>query len=126
MPYYPNYYQQQQNYQQGTQSIVWVSGEAGAKAYIVAPNSTVALFDSEAPVVYLKSCDASGMPSIKTLDYTIRDNAPNTSKLSPTSDYLTKDDILSIEERINALEGKLERYTHKKKNNHNKGGLNNE
>lgn len=123
MPYYPNYYQQQQNYQQGTQSIVWVSGEAGAKAYIVAPNSTVALFDSEAPVVYLKSCDTSGMPSIKTLDYTIRDNAPNTSKLAPTSDYLTKDDILSIEERINALEGKLERISHKKKN---KGGLNNE
>ena len=130
--FYPNYFNQnqQQNYQNQFQnnSIIWVSGEAGAKAYIVAPNTTVALWDSESQAIYLKSADASGMPNIKVLDYTIRDNTnPTTSpNIAPTSDFATKDDILSIEDRIKALEGKLERYTHKKKNNHNKGGLNNE
>ena len=130
--FYPNYFNpnQQQNFQNQYQnnSIIWVSGEAGAKAYIVAPNTTVALWDSESQSIYLKSADASGMPNIKVLDYTIRDNTnPTTSpNIAPTSDFATKDDILSIEGRINALEGKLERYTHKRKNNHNKGGLNNE
>lgn len=54
-------------------SIIWVQGEAGAKSYLVAPNTTVQLWDSENQVIYLKSADASGMPSIKTLDYTIRE-----------------------------------------------------
>lgn len=130
--FYPNYFNQNQQNQyqnyQNNNSIIWVSGEAGAKAYIVAPNTTVALWDSESQAIYLKSADASGMPNIKVLDYTIRDNTNPTisPNIAPTSDFVTKDDILSIEDRIKALEGKLERYTHKKKNNHNKGGLNNE
>ena len=67
-PVYP--VQQTQNQQN---SIIWVQGEAGAKSYMVAPNSTVTLWDSENQTIYLKSADASGMPSIKTLDYTIRE-----------------------------------------------------
>ena len=55
--------------------IIWVSGEAGAKAYLVAPNNTVQLWDSESQTIYLKSADASGMPSMKVLDYTIRESA---------------------------------------------------
>lgn len=126
--FYPNYFNQnqQQNYQNQFQnnSIIWVSGEAGAKAYIVAPNTTVALWDSESQAIYLKSADASGMPNIKVLDYTIRDNTnPTTSpNIAPTSDFATKDDILSIEDRLSRLEGKLER----RNNKHKKGGLNNE
>ena len=42
--------------------IIWVSGEAGAKAYLVAPNNTVQLWDSESQTIYLKSADACGMP----------------------------------------------------------------
>ena len=64
---------QQQNQQPMNNGIIWVQGEAGAKSYLVAPNTTVQLWDSEDQVIYLKSADASGMPSIKTLDYTIRE-----------------------------------------------------
>ena len=73
--YYPN----QQNPYQASQAqqhnngIIWVQGEAGAKSYLVAPNTTVQLWDSEDQVIYLKSADASGMPSMKVLDYKIRD-----------------------------------------------------
>ena len=50
-PYYPNYqYQPQQN-----SGITWVQGEAGAKSYLVAPNTTVQLWDSEAQRIYLKA-----------------------------------------------------------------------
>ena len=40
---------QPQQAQTGGQSMVWVSGEAEAMAYLVAPNSAVALWDSNAP-----------------------------------------------------------------------------
>lgn len=42
--------------------IIWVQGEAGAKSYLVAPNATVLLMDSENSRFYLKSSDASGVP----------------------------------------------------------------
>ena len=40
-----------------TNSFIWVQGEAGAKSYPVAPGNRIALFDSENPVVYIKSVD---------------------------------------------------------------------
>mgnify|MGYP001025061831 CR=1 FL=1 len=33
----------------------WVQNEAGMKAYVVARNSTVVLWDFENPVIYIKS-----------------------------------------------------------------------
>ena len=44
-----------QNAQSMSSNIIWVSGEAGAKAYLVAPNTTVQLWDSERQTIYLKS-----------------------------------------------------------------------
>ena len=51
-------------------SFVWVQGEAGAKSYPVAPGNRIALFDSENPVVYIKSVDLSGKPAdMEIYDY---------------------------------------------------------
>lgn len=79
--------------------IIWVQGIEGAKSYLVAPNNTVQLWDSEQQSIYLKSADASGMPSIKILDYTIR-NAQNEGKKAPLEDntvkYATKEEIAEI------------------------------
>lgn len=116
-PYYPNLQQYQQpnipqmNYQQPTQQnsgIIWVQGEAGAKSYMVAPNNTVQLWDSESQVIYLKSADSSGMPSMKIIDYTIR-NEPqiNHEQIS----YATKDDIFSLNQQIEMLKKKVEGMT---------------
>lgn len=54
--------------QQG-QGLIWVSGEIGAKSYLMAPGSTVMLMDSESSKFYIKSTDSAGMPSIKTYEY---------------------------------------------------------
>lgn len=84
-------------------SIIWVQGEAGAKSYLVAPNNTVQLWDSESQTIYLKSADASGMPSMKILDYTIRDaNPAPTSALmaEPHTDYVTKDELSAFEKKV--------------------------
>ena len=39
---------------QTQKSIIWVQCEAGAKSFVVAPNTTVQLWDSEEQTIYLK------------------------------------------------------------------------
>lgn len=128
--YYPQYVypqaQQAQNVpsvqptqpqpQQMTSGIIWVQGEAGAKSYLVAPNTTVQLWDSERQTIYIKSADASGMPSIKTLDYTIREMPQQNVAVASTFDaaaYATKDEVNVLAQQINALQGKIEGMTAK-------------
>lgn len=89
--------------------ITWVQGEAGAKAFPVAPNNTVDLWDSEEQVIYLKSADMSGMPSMKILDYTIRDQVGHKNNLTEqpqidTSMFVTYEDLNNrLEELTNKI-----------------------
>lgn len=83
--------------------VIWVQGEAGAKSYLVAPNTTVQLWDSENQVIYLKSADASGMPSIKTLDYTIRE-----MKQNPVGAAFEHNSVYATKEELDALRTELE------------------
>ena len=106
--YYPQYNgynpsQIQNNQQNQGSGIIWVQGEAGAKSYLVAPNTTVQLWDSESQVIYLKSADASGMPSMRIIDYTIRDNTSQNAPISSKNDFATKDDILYIQKQIDEI-----------------------
>ena len=111
MAYQPFYGNQGMNYQPPMQApsqgqnngITWVSGEAGAKAYLVAPNNTVQLWDSEAQTIYLKSADASGMPTMKILDYTIRDNSTQTVNPVVQADYVTREEFNDLVEKFNHL-----------------------
>lgn len=105
--YYPPQQAQQPQPQQNN-GIIWVQGEAGAKSYLVAPNTTVQLWDSESQVIYLKSADASGMPSIKVLDYTIRDSAPkHSTPVGPQIDYATKEDVGALQGELNKLRDEM-------------------
>lgn len=111
--YYPQYQpfsqvSQQNNVQPQQNNIIWVQGEAGAKSYLVAPNTTVQLWDSERQTIYLKSADASGMPSIKTLDYVIRENTPQTHENAPELNFATIDDIDSLKAEIKKIKEELE------------------
>ena len=113
-PYYPQYGQQaaqpQQNpVNQMNNSIIWVQGEAGAKSYLVAPNNTVQLWDSESQTIYLKSADASGMPSMRILDYTIRSDAGQNQQRLVNSDhnYVTMDDLKSVQDQIDEIRKEL-------------------
>jgi len=120
-PYQPMGYQQQlgqmqpQGQQPGQGSpqspIIWVSGETGAKAYMLAPNTTLPLWDSENQVIYLKSTDASGMPSMKILDYTIRNNTPPIQEKEPevNADYVTHEEFKKFERSIRNQINKLKK-----------------
>ena len=115
---YPNsYYQNQQqfnpnqqynqiNQNQSSSGIIWVQGESGAKSYLVAPNCTVQLWDSESQTIYIKSADASGMPSIKILDYTIRDDQKQ--KTNENTNQVNVNNNSDLEIEINGLNEKIE------------------
>lgn len=113
----PIYYPTQSNGFQGVGNVganqqnsfvQWVQGENAAKSFPVAPNTSVPLFDSEANVIYIKSADASGMPSIKILDYTVRDNTPRTAEIKPQGDFVTHNELADIQKEIDALKAKFE------------------
>ena len=54
-------------------SILWVQGEAGAKAYPVDAGNSVLLMDTEDSVMYIKTVDVSGMPQpLRVFDYVER------------------------------------------------------
>ena len=86
---------QPQPQMQQTNSIIWVQGEAGAKSYLVSPNTSVPLWDSERNTIYIKSADTSGMPSMKILDYTIRGQSNEHPQITQTqnADYVTHEEL---------------------------------
>lgn len=110
--YQPYQMPQMQNNQPNT-FVQWVQGINAAKSFPVAPNTSIPLFDSEANVIYIKSADASGMPSMKILDYTIREgerpqNAPLKSEMN---NYATKEDMAALKaemmRKIDDIKGDL-------------------
>lgn len=101
----PQYQQPMPAQQPQGNGVVWVQGEAAAKSYLLAPNTTLALWDSERQTIYLKSADAAGMPTMKTLDYTIRQA---TATLPAEGSWATKEDIDGLTQQINALKARLD------------------
>lgn len=85
--------------QQQPTGLIWVQGEAAAKSYLVAAGSTVPLWDSENTCIYLKSVDASGMPTMRILDYKERMAAPS----APTQNYVTRDEYEKLAAQVAAL-----------------------
>ena len=98
--YQPN---MQQVPQQQSPSIVWVQNEMEAVNYLVAPNSAVTLWDSNAPVVYLKQADASGKPSMKIYDLVERSQRPVQAPQVPAVEYAPLSRLEALEARLNEL-----------------------
>lgn len=103
--------QQTQQAQQNGGGTIWINGEAGAKGYLVAPGSTVMLMDADAPVFYLKSADAAGVPSLRIFDYKERTAAvrmpPETPK-EPTVEYVPRETFDALVAKTDALAAELE------------------
>ena len=115
--YYPQYSQMSPTPMSGTSpqqnnGMIWIQGVESAKAFQVAPNSTVVLWDSEQQCCYIKSADASGMPSMRILDYTIRSEAPRTAQnalYGNNTDIPTRQDLNALQGQIDALKQQIER-----------------
>lgn len=111
---------QAQQQQQNNNGLIWVQGEAGAKSYLVAPNTTVLLMDSENQRFYLKSSDASGMPlPLRIFEYTEKaQNEPNKAQENKTMDlssYATKAELDALKNEIESIAKSIPRQTIKTK-----------
>lgn len=119
-PYQDRLTQLQNQYQQTApqqinQGLLWVSGEVGAKSYLVAPNSTVLLMDSDSQRFYLKSADVSGMPSMRIFEYNEVTNtptsvvsAPNSHEKELDSKYVTREEYEGLKRQYESIMQRLE------------------
>ena len=120
MNYMPNYPQQALQTMQSqvystapsSNGINWVSGESGAKSWIVGRGESVLLMDSENQCFYLKSADASGMPlPLRTFDYTERThNAPQGSQTAfnqSNDNFITRTEFDDLKAKYEELEKQL-------------------
>lgn len=92
-PVVPQMQNPMQNAQQADNSgIVWVQGEAGAKAYPVQAGKSLLLMDAEQHQFYIKSTDQSGMPMplrIFAYEEVVESNVPKTE----TKNFITREEF---------------------------------
>ena len=99
---------------QTNQGIIWVQGEAAARSYLVAPNSTVLLMDSETSRFYLKSANNAGMPSMQIFEYSeVSQNAPQAAQSVPEdldSKYVTREEYSRLQAQYAEIMDKLDGF----------------
>ena len=99
--------------------IIWVQGEAGAKAYPVAPGNSVLLMDSESECFYIKSTDASGIPMpLRAFTYTeIVQTQQQEQPSIDTSQLVTQEDLNKIRQEFKQALEDLKPKTMSRKEN---------
>ena len=99
---------------QTNQGILWVQGEAAARSYLVVPNSTVLLMDSETNRFYLKSANNAGMPSMQIFEYSeVTQNAPQATQSVPEnldSKYVTREEYSRLQAQYVEIMDKLNSF----------------
>ena len=94
-PYYNNYFQPQR------QELIKVNGLEGAKNYPLSPGSTVPLFDAESDIMYIKSMDAGGFPSIRT--FTFMETTSKPTDTTETRLSAMEAEIAQLKEALNGF-----------------------
>lgn len=92
--------------QQPSSGLLWVQGESAAKSYLVTPNNTVLLMDSEAPRFYLKSVDMAGMPTMKTFEYKEIAAAPAMAQ-AYTEPPVSRSEFQELQEIVSRIQANL-------------------
>ena len=96
-----NPYMPQQPYMPAQKcEVVRVNGENGARAFQMAPNSSVLLLDETDPIVWLKTTDGAGYPTITPYSIT------------PYVKKEPEDLFKSLDERIKKLEELVNESNH--------------
>lgn len=103
--------QQMQVQQNQSGGITWVQGAEGAKSYMLPPNTSAILMDSEKSRFYIKTTDASGMPSMRTFEFQeVVSEVPQVSAQS-TKDFVSRDEFNSLKSEIEQYKGLLSMLT---------------
>lgn len=78
--------------QQPVHGFVYVTGIDGAKAYQMPPNSEMPLFDADGDVMYIKTTDGAGFPTIKVCNVSEKTDAVD----AQASEYVTRDELQRV------------------------------
>ena len=112
MNYNNPYFNPYQNYQYSQPQtnylpLTFISGIEGAKAFIVAPNQTVYLKDSDSNILYEKKADAQGRYSLTAYEMKpVNDTSKQQIEFATTSDLTALKSMLT--EKIDILSKDVE------------------
>ena len=92
-----------------TNDMIWVLNENEATSYPVAPSNSVVLWDKNEPIIYVKSVNNQGMPSMRVLYFEERNTTPsNSPKNAPKTHECTCGDKFATKEQLSDLRAKLD------------------
>lgn len=91
---------------QQNSGVIWVNGIEGAKGYIIQPNSTVVLMDSERNYFYLKTANEAGIASIRIFEFQEKHQVEPKSSVdidSKLKDFVSREEFEELKASIAAL-----------------------
>ena len=100
----PQIQNQNQQFQQmfpqmnNQQNLIRVNGIDGAKAYQMPPNSTVALFDGNDDIMYIKTTDGAGFGNIRMFQF--NEIQGNTNQVSQITDYVSRQEFEEFKKEL--------------------------
>ena len=125
-PYFNPY--QQYPYTQPTQQqtpmtnylqLTFINGIEGAKAFIVAPNQTIYLKDSDSNILYEKKADAQGRYTLTAFE--LKPVEINTPTAPVKTEYATTSDLNALKsfftEQVNILSSEIKKAVRTQNNN---------
>ena len=83
--------------QEQTQNLIRVNGLDGAKAYQMPANSTVALFDNNEDILYIKNTDGAGFPSIRMFKF---EEVNEITKSEEKQDYISRQEFEEFKKEL--------------------------
>lgn len=96
---FPTYYPTQPT-AQPMNGLVSVTGIEGARAYQMPPNSSMPLFDGNEDVLYVKTTDAAGYPTIRTFRF---EPAEPIDVRPVQADYVPRSEFDALVEEVKSL-----------------------
>ena len=105
----PAYQQYQQPQQTQYIPLTFVSGIEGAKAFIVGPNQTVYLRDSDSDIIFIKSADPQGRYTLKIYNLVPTEEVKKTVKNEFASLEALEALKRDLEDRMNEFSSALEK-----------------
>lgn len=96
MAYNPNVYNPYGS--QAVNGLTSVTGIEGARAYPLPPNSVMPLFDANEDMMYVKSTDGAGFPTVKI--YRFEEVQP---EVEQSPDYVSRDEFDKLNKKLDKL-----------------------
>jgi hypothetical protein len=90
-------------YQDSLRQYTFVNGLEGAKAYPMLAGQTMLLMDSDKPIIFMKTTDAIGKPSLRyfLMKELSEEEIQKQYAPKPTQDYVSKEDFNALNEKLN-------------------------